>query len=74
MLFVVTSCRAYENGELYFGCDGLFTTEAAARKYISDDMNETWDCCSDEAWMDGFKIHDGNDLYTWCLEPMEVQR
>ena len=33
-----------------------------------------WDCCSDEAWMDGFEIHDGNDLYTWCLEPMEVQR
>lgn len=73
MIFVVTSCREYADDERYFGCDGLFKTEAAARKYINDDMNQTLDTCSDEAWVDGFEIHDGSDLYVWTLEPLEVK-
>ena len=72
MIFVVTSCREYADGERYFGCDGLFKTDDAARKYIHNDMSTTLDGCSDEAWVVGFEIHDGNDLYGWKLEPMEV--
>lgn len=73
MIFVVTSCFEHSCGERYFGCDGLFKTEAAAEKYIHDEMNETLDDCSDEAWVDGFEIHDGTDLYVWKLEPLEVR-
>lgn len=73
MIFVVTGYCECVDGKRNFGCDGLFKTDAAARKYINDDMNKTLDACSDEAWVDGFEIHDGSALYVWKLEPLEVR-
>lgn len=70
-VIIVTTLRKYEDDEEYFGCDGIFASEDAARKQIEDDIKELLElypdakCTGDD---ESFILRDGAHTFIWQIE------
>lgn len=69
--YIVTSLREYENNEQYFGCDGIFLSEEAAKSLIAEDVAELREQYPDATYTENenrFELKDGVHRFVWQIE------
>lgn len=79
-VYVVVSGRHYENGEEYFGCDGIFNTLPDAEKYVQKDLSDTlsgYEVDSFEIEVEDLLVRaiqiDGADEFFWEISTHELE-
>lgn len=70
-VYIITTLRKYEDDEEYFGCDGIFASEEAAKKQIDEDVAELRELYPDAVYSENenkFILQDGPHTFIWQLE------
>ena len=68
---IVTTLREYEDGEMYFGCDGIFGTEQEALALIEEgvaELREEYPDASYQITENQFILCDSSHKFIWQLE------
>lgn len=75
-VYAVTTMREYQDGEIYFGCEGVRLNMKDARKLVADGITDIWDLYEDAVYSgddNRFELRDGSHLFVWEIDQFSLQ-